>query len=323
MRDRIVDLITVRARSSPDAIAFAHRGVAITYRELEIRASKVANVLRLLGAGLGATVGLLLNSPQLAVGALGILKTGAAYLPMDPELAPEHLTFIARDAGVPIVITEDAVAGRIPFGPWKLISLDGHRPEIDRQSDEFPAPPLQDSDVAYMIYRSFAGESDGFPIEHGSLADLAGWFRDAFDLTPADRVNQVSRVASDAFACELWPALAAGASVRFSDPGAAYDVSGLRASFDANGITIGFAPAEMAESLLGSSCDETRVRWAVTSGSARTHSDVLERLEAAANGHTRKARLGLFDDRMRLLPEGEAGELFVAGVECGANNPQA
>jgi len=324
MRDRIVDLITARARSSPNAIALHHRGITISYRELESRANKVATILRLLGAGLGATVGLLMNhSPELAVAALGILKTGSAYVPMDPELASEHLTFIARDADVPIVLTQDAVAGRIPFGPWKLISLDGHGPEIERQSDEFPSVPLEDSDAAYVIYRSFAGESDPSRIEHGSLADLASWCSDAFDLTPADRVNQVSRLASDAFACELWPALAAGASVQFSDTNPGLDIEALRASLRANRITIGFAPADMAEFLFTAPCAETSARWVVTSGSVRGNSEVLERFDPAANGGSRKTRLGVFDAGVRLLREGHTGELFIAGVNCSDNSPQA
>src|SRR5205807_5220901 len=181
----VLDLVTACTAKTPDAPAVVAGGRRVTYQELEARANGLAHQLRALRAGPGAVVGLCLNrSSEMIVGALGILKAGAAYLPMDPDTPAERLAFILRDAGVQILVTQETELGR----GIEVVHLDalGGSPRTGHRRP--PAVAITGDDIAYVIYTSGStGQPKGVQITHASLMNLVRWHQRAFTVVPADR----------------------------------------------------------------------------------------------------------------------------------------
>ena len=119
------DLVAAQAARTPDALALAWDGGTFSYRDLDDRASRLARRLRDLGVGPESRVGLAIGrSPALAVGILGILKAGAAYVPLDPAYPAERLAFMVEDSGLSLILTETSLLERLPAGTVPAIALD-------------------------------------------------------------------------------------------------------------------------------------------------------------------------------------------------------
>src|SRR5262249_1865535 len=152
----------------------------------------------------------------LVVGALGILKAGGAYLPLDPSFPSQRLSTILGEAGPPVVLTTGRNIGSVPCGPWKVIELE----EDGRFTGTGNAPAVESTvhtgfhDLAYLIYTSGStGEPKGVEIEPCSLLNLIDWHRRTFAIPCLDRASQIAAPGFDAAVWEIWPYLAAGASV--------------------------------------------------------------------------------------------------------------
>ena len=215
-RDACVhELVAIQAATSPDALAVAAPDQSLTYGELDARANRLANRLRTLGVGPDVPVGLCVErSAALVIGALGILKSGGAYLAMDPGHPPERLAFMLRDAQVPVLVTSRSLASQLDTGDAIVIALDDPGAGLDAESPIAPPQRAGLRDLAYVIYTSGStGAPKGVMVEHQSLLNLVFWHRRAFALTSSDRSSQVASPGFDAAVWELWPNLTAGASV--------------------------------------------------------------------------------------------------------------
>ncbi|WP_349368673.1 amino acid adenylation domain-containing protein [Salinarimonas sp.] len=171
---RVDDLVLAQARRSPAATAVRCGTRSLAYAELEEAAQALAVRLSRAGVGRGAVVGVCLERClELPAALLGILRAGAAYLPLDPELPPERLRFMARDAGCAAVVTTRALSGTAPEEAARLL-LD--EPESDPRAPR-PADagggPL---DPAYVIYTSGStGRPKGVVVPHAGLANYLAW----------------------------------------------------------------------------------------------------------------------------------------------------
>ena len=251
----VADLVASQAAATPDAAALTSATCVLSYKELDERASALADVLWALGVGPDVVVGLCApRSPEMVVGALGILKAGGAYLPLDPTYPAARLAFMLDDGQVPVVVTGHCVKNRVPSGLHEMIILD----ELGRVIESPPLPPTTPSQVtaspkslAYVIYTSGStGQPKGVEITHESLLNLVHWHQHAFRVTSADRASQVAKVGFDAAVWEIWPYLAAGASLHVPDDETVSDPESLRDWLVAQRITISFIPTPIAEHLL-------------------------------------------------------------------------
>src|SRR5881396_2817288 len=211
----VPELVGARAAEGPEAVALAATERVLTYHELDTRANRLAHELRALGVGPEAVVGLCAKgSPEMVVGALAILKAGGAYLPLDPSYPSERLAFILSDARCPLVLTAPCVADRVAAGVQRVVTVDLDGPG----SSTPPATDLGADNLAYVIYTSGStGLPKGVEITHASLANLVSWHQQAFAVTSADRASHVAGLGFDAAVWELWPYLAAGASLHLAD----------------------------------------------------------------------------------------------------------
>jgi surfactin family lipopeptide synthetase A len=129
-------LFEAQVERTPERTAVQFEGKDLTYRELDQRANQLAHHLRTLGVGPTTLAGICLErSLDMVVGLLGILKAGAAYVPLDPAYPKERLAFMVEDAQLRVLVTASGVAARLPEHGARIVSLDSDAKEISQQSD--------------------------------------------------------------------------------------------------------------------------------------------------------------------------------------------
>ncbi|MGW2237611.1 amino acid adenylation domain-containing protein [Streptomyces sp. NPDC001759] len=199
--------VAAQAARTPHAVAVEHRGQLVTYAELHEQAEQVARRLRLLGVGPESVVGICVDrGPDWVRAALGVLRSGGAFVPLDPQHPTERLAFMAEDSGMRVLLTQRALDGAVPF--------DGPTLHLD-----VPAAPVgpvpgraPDADtLAYLIYTSGStGVPKGVAIAHRGLSNMLEGQRDLVKPTPADRILQFASFGFDASILELTWSLANG-----------------------------------------------------------------------------------------------------------------
>jgi amino acid adenylation domain-containing protein len=254
---------------SPLALAVSDPASRLTYGELNTRATRLARHLHLLGAGPGSLVGVCLNpSVDLVTAFLAVLKAGAAYVPFDPAYPRERLEFLMRDSGLKILLTESKLVDQLPASEAQLILVDAPAPKSVSSLAIRSAVKVSPEDLAYVIYTSGStGQPKGVPIRHRSLANLVAWHRATYQVTPADRATQLASPAFDACVWELWPYLAAGASVHVPDREVRLAPERLVQWLAQQRITLCFLPTPLAEATMAETWPaETALRAILTGG---------------------------------------------------------
>ncbi|ODT43771.1 MAG: hypothetical protein ABS70_07170, partial [Nitrospira sp. SCN 59-13] len=208
-------MIEAQTMLTPEAVAVEQDGQSLTYRELDARANRLAHYLRRRGVEPGVVVGLCLErSLNMIVGLLGILKSGGAYLPLDADYPTERLEYMLRDSQVRVLVTQQEQLVRLPATNPHTICLDSEWDQIER----FPGSPIEGTDavenLAYVIYTSGStGHPKGVMIEHRSIANYVRAITTIVGLTGQDRVLQFASLSFDTAAEEIFPCLAAGATL--------------------------------------------------------------------------------------------------------------
>jgi amino acid adenylation domain-containing protein len=212
-------LFELAVAAAPDATALVFRDQQLTYRELNRRANQLARHLRRQGAGPESRVGVYLeSSPEMVVAVLGVLKAGAAYVPLDPAYPKERLAYMMDDARVELLLTEEGLAAQLPRPNARTIYLDADWPAISREAGTNPPHRTRGEDLAYCIYTSGStGTPNGVLITHGSLVSYTHSIADEFGLRAGDRILQFASLSFDVSVEELFPALARGAAVVLRD----------------------------------------------------------------------------------------------------------
>ncbi|MCA1593881.1 MAG: condensation domain-containing protein, partial [Acidobacteria bacterium] len=140
---------------TPDAVAIISPDAQLTYRELNKRANQLAGYLRKRGVGPEVLVGICLpRSVEMIVGLLGILKAGGAYVPLDPAYPKQRLAMILKDTAAAVLVTEEGMRGELPEHGASVVSIDGDREEIGRESVENVESGVGGENLAYIIYTS-------------------------------------------------------------------------------------------------------------------------------------------------------------------------
>ncbi len=223
----LCSLFTAQVVRNPDAIAVVLDDKTLTYGALDRRADALACRLAALGAGAEQTVGLCVaRSFEMVVGLLAILKAGASYLPLDPAYPAERLAFMLADTQASLVLTQTALAGRLPDGPH-ILCLDtdsagtgtaGAGGDTEVQPTQAAATAARENSVACVLYTSGStGTPKGVLIPHGGIVRLVR-DNDYVEFGPQHAVMQIASPSFDAFTFEVWGALLNGARLVLMPP---------------------------------------------------------------------------------------------------------
>lgn len=248
----VPQLVAERARISPEAIAVVSSSECITYEDLDRRANQLAHYLKARGVSAEQVVGLHLErSAASVIAALAVLKAGGAYLPLDPSLPSARLQYMLMDAGVSLVLSRAEISERLPKDTWSVADLDSWSSTPSNHALNGSSPQLTGQSLAYVIYTSGStGQPKGVEATHGGLRNLVDWHIRAFEVSPADRASAQAVVGFDAAVWELWPYLAAGASVHIPEESIRSNPQAMRDWLLAEKISITFLATPLAEQML-------------------------------------------------------------------------
>ncbi|MEP7123627.1 MAG: non-ribosomal peptide synthase/polyketide synthase, partial [Byssovorax sp.] len=217
-------LIEARADARPDAVAVACEGVEITYRELDRRGNQLARYLQRRGAGPGTRIGISTDrSIDMVVAALAVMKSGAAYVPLDPTYPKDRLAFIAADAGLLLLLTQASVADEIEGIGGESIQIDAEWPTVALESAA-RLDSVSPKAIAYVLYTSGStGKPKGVRIPHRALVNFLTTMRAEPGFTASDRLLAVTSLSFDIAGLELFLPLIAGGVVEIASRAAVID----------------------------------------------------------------------------------------------------
>ena len=217
------------AARQPNAPAVMYHDQIYSYGELDRRANRLARHLRRQGAGVEQIIGISMRRcADVAAAVLAILKTGAAFLNIDPTYPRERLAFMLKDSGISILITQHEIASALPEHDAQIVLIDDWA-TIAQEGDENLQTPLTPDNAAYVIYTSGStGRPKGTVLPHRGLCNLHRAQRTAFAITPQHRVLQFAPLSFDASVWETVMALLNGACLVYADQEELTSGHGLR-----------------------------------------------------------------------------------------------
>lgn len=197
--------------ATPEATALVFEAESLTYAALNARANRLAHVLRERGAGPGVPVALCTaRGVDMLVGALGILKAGAAYVPLDPAYPAERLAHYLSDSGAPLLVTQTALLSDLPPHDAQVIEIDSD-PALATASEENPDGGAGPDDLAYLIYTSGStGTPKGVMVSHYNVANFFAGMDERIDHAAGAVWLAVTSLSFDISVLELFWTLARG-----------------------------------------------------------------------------------------------------------------
>src|SRR5579875_1289723 len=227
----VVELFGEQAARRPEAEAVVYEGERVSYGELNARANRLARYLVGKGVEREELVGVVMErSVELVVALLGVLKAGAAYVPVDPGYPEERKRFMLADAGVRVVLTQERLVKKLALeagqpGSRELLSVDGQWPEIGRQSAaEMAGRVVEGGQLAYVIYTSGStGRPKGAMNTQAGISNRLQWMQEAFGLGERERVVQKTPFGFDVSVWEFFWPLMYGAGLVVARPGGHQD----------------------------------------------------------------------------------------------------
>ncbi|RZL65347.1 MAG: amino acid adenylation domain-containing protein [Variovorax sp.] len=348
---RIDTLITRQAAATPDAVAVRAGDATLSYRDLDQRANALAIALQSRGIGMGDLVGLCCaRNEHMLVALLGILKSGAGYVPLDPSFPRERLDFMIADAAVRVAVT-DAVTD--DSGP--LQALDRVRADLQAPSAETPRAIGTAGDVAYLIYTSGStGRPKGVRVPHRTVVNLLTGLRTVPGIDAQRRVLAVTTLSFDIAVSEVILPLTVGARIVVADKLQALQGDRLRELIETEEVDFVDATPSTWRILLDAGWPGRRDLLAICTGEplpADLARQLLPMVGELWNGYgptettvwssfhrvlqadgvipigrpVINTQFHVLDSQMRPLPVGVTGELYIggAGVTLGyLNRPE-
>ncbi|KPI18993.1 amino acid adenylation domain protein [Actinobacteria bacterium OK074] len=214
----LTDLWTAQVAATPDAEAVLDHGTTLTYRELDARAGRLARRLAALGAGPERVVGIALpRTADLVAAVLGVLKSGAAYLPLDPAYPRDRLAYIVDDARPVVVLATADTATALPAGT-PLALLDDDEPELTATQEPLQTADLVPDNLACVTYTSGStGRPKGVAATHRGIAEFVAWTHTELGQQRLAKVLFSTSLNFDVSVFELFSPLLCGGRVEIVD----------------------------------------------------------------------------------------------------------
>ncbi|MFC9297295.1 amino acid adenylation domain-containing protein [Streptomyces sp. NPDC057010] len=315
----VVSLFEARAAGAPDAVAVVSAGVSYSYGELDAASNRLAHWLREQGAGPEGLVAVKLpRSADLVVALLAVLKSGAAYVPIDPEYPADRIAYMLEDAAPAVV----------------LDSL----PDVSAYSAKALDLTVPSESPAYVIYTSGStGRPKGVVVPRGALLNFLVSMQDRFALSSDDRLLAVTTVAFDIAGLEIYLPLLNGASVVLADRDEVREPAALRALIETHAVTVMQAtpslwryvdpsvlgeirvlaggealPSDLAAQLAAHAASVTNLYGPTETTIWSTATEVTS-ADVTIGGPIANTQVYVLDAALRPVPAGVAGELYIAG----------
>ncbi len=223
------EIFTERAREFPDVLAAIFRNQTLTYRELNTRANALACYLIHLGVTRESVVGVAMDrSLDLVVALLGVMKAGGAFLPLDPSYPIQRLRYMADDARINGLITQEHIRDLIPGHYHFRLLIDRDRTWLHDFAGSEPTTDCEANSLAYVMYTSGStGSPKGVSIKHIALVNYMLWLTSTYPLAVGDRVLQKTPISFDAAVWDFFMTLFGGATLVLAEPGKHFDVEHL------------------------------------------------------------------------------------------------
>ncbi|EAZ91849.1 non-ribosomal peptide synthetase [Crocosphaera chwakensis] len=354
-------LIEAQVNQSPQAIAVKFEGESLTYGELNAKANQLAHYLREQGLQPDNLVGIALErSLEMVIGLLGILKAGAAYVPIDPSYPGDRIAYMLEDSKVSMLLTQGKLVDQLPVTDASLLCLDDDWKSLATYSTDNPPHIGTVDHLAYMIYTSGStGKPKGAMNCHRGIVNRLLWMQEAYQLEASDRILQKTPFSFDVSVWEFFWPLMTGATLVVAKPEGHKDSAYLTNIIQQEQITtLHFVPPMLQvfiEEPDISGC--TSLKRVICSGEALPY-DLQERFfahldcelhnlygptEAAIdvsywqcqpNSTLKKVPIGrpvantqlyILNQALKPVPVGAVGELHIGGVQVGKgylNRPQ-
>lgn len=338
----------VARTSERTAVVFAEE--RLSYRDLNERANQLAHFLTEQGIGPDVIVGVFLErSVEMVVALLGVLKSGGAYLPLDPSYPTERLNYMIQDSNVPLLITTSNLLERVGYKGVQTVCLDQARDVIAGHASTNLRAAWDDTCLAYLLFTSGStGRAKAVMISHKAIVNHMRWLVKEYPFALDDVVIQKTPFSFDASIWEFFAPLMTGAVLLIAPPGAHRDSVLLSKIIAEKKVTILQAVPTMLRSLLdaGSLAQCSSLRRIFAGGeqlSADLQDQILNALsvelvnlygptEVCIDAVQQRCRVGervaigrpidniqvyVLEDGFHLLPTGAAGELCLSGVGLG------
>jgi non-ribosomal peptide synthetase component F len=249
--DPIISAIENLAATFPERLAVKADGQSLSYAELNARANRLAHWLREQQAGPDDLVALRLGrGVHYIVATIAVLKSGAAYLPIDPITPASRTAQIVSTAGARLLLSDTEHAGRGGVDGDRLVLLD--TVDLSGYSTRNPVPLAVPDNLAYVVHTSGStGTPKGVMVTRRGLTNLVAWDRSEFAWGPADRATLVASTGFDGSVWELWSPLTCGASLHVPDADTMLSPEKMLRWLADQGITVTYLPTALAELVLG------------------------------------------------------------------------
>jgi amino acid adenylation domain-containing protein len=343
-RQTVHSLFEAQVERSPEAVALVFGEQQLSYRELNARANQLGHYLRAAGVGPEVLVGLCVErSVEMIVALLGILKAGGAFVPLNPLYPQERLSFMIADAGLSLLLTEQALLAQLPeLSGLQTLCLDREAARLGAQPSQNLAGGAGADNLAYVIYTSGStGQPKGVLVQHRGVCNLALAQAQVFGVSAASRVLQFASISFDAVVSELFKTLLTGATLCLARAESLMPVEPLLQVLRQQSISmvtlppsvLAVLPAEELPALrtvisAGEACTaELVANWSseqrqLLNAYGPTEVTVCATSSAPLEGQSRppigrplnNTEVYVLDGQMQPVPNGVVGELYVGGV---------
>jgi amino acid adenylation domain-containing protein len=334
-----------QAARTPGKVALVFDGQEMTYRELDARASALANHLRGVGVGPDVLVGLFVErSLDMVVGLLGILKAGGAYVPLDPSFPANRLSYMAEDSKMKVLVTHRGLEESLAVRPPTIVRLDSDWSEIAKGESILAAQAApSENNLAYVLYTSGStGKPKGVAIPHSAIVNFVLSMQEEPGFTEADTLLAVTTLSFDIAGLELYLPLITGGKVVIASREDATDPVRLQARINESQCSVMQAtpatwrglihsgwhgspnlkilcggealPRDLANELLAR-CGEL---WNMYGPTETTVWSTVQRVERGEGPVSIGRPIGntqvyVLDKNRNLVPRGAVGELYIGG----------
>lgn len=240
----IVTLFRRQAEQNPDNTAVVYLDKSYTYKDVDEISEKIGAYISSLGIGREDVVSILIPRCEYMVTAsVGVLKSGAAYQPLDPSYPRERLEFMMQDADAKLLIAGKDLLSLVPNYKGKVLLIEDipSLPKCDKIGTN-PKP----EDLLIMLYTSGStGTPKGCMLEHRNLVSFCNWYRNYYNLNSQSRVAAYASYGFDANMMDMYPALTTGAAIHIIDEAIRLDLVAIDKYFNENGITHSFMTTQV------------------------------------------------------------------------------